>query len=83
MRYYIDILAGADVVLDEVGQDTDGFAGARAEAVALAREIMVERLRAGQAIGPEWAVEIRDARGDVVETLSMQAIAFGGELPDG
>lgn len=82
MRYYIDVLAGAESVVDDIGQDADGFAAARAEAVALAREIMAERLRAGQAIGSEWAVEIRDGSGDVVETLSMRAIAFGGNQPE-
>ena len=81
MRFYLHIATGNGHARDEEGRNFPDFAAARAEAVASAHEIMADALRSGQAIDPDWAIEVCDAAHNVLDVLPMQALAIGAGPP--
>lgn len=66
-RYHFHILVGSHLVSDEEGEDLPDIAAARAEAYAVAREILADRIKANSA-NPD-AVVIADQEKELARVL--------------
>jgi len=80
MRYFIHVIADGDRFPDTSGKEFENFTVARSEAIASARELLAMRLRDDQAIAPTWAMDICDAKNQLIERLSLEKIVLGTTL---
>jgi hypothetical protein len=72
-RYFLHIRDGDRYIADDEGSDLPDLDAARAEAVLGAREIMAEKLRAGEVLNGE-TIEITDAEGVVLEVVTFRSV---------
>jgi PAS domain-containing protein len=77
MRYFFHFLAGNERLDDDAGIEHAEVARARAEAVRAARELIAESLRRNLPIAEDGVIEITDARGQLVDQVSLVSAAFG------
>ena len=77
MRYFFHFLSGDDRLDDDLGIDHPGLAGARAEALRAAREMIAESLRRNVPVPDDSVIEITDDSGRLVDRISLVAAAFG------
>jgi hypothetical protein len=70
-RYFFNIRDGSDLALDEEGIVLDDLSEAREEAILGARDIIIEKVRAGELIdGQEF--EITDASGKILRKVPFR-----------
>jgi hypothetical protein len=67
-RYYVNLFNDVDV-LDEEGQEFRDLAAAKAVAIAGARDLMAEHIRAGKAVTLSHRIEIADETGKTLAVL--------------
>jgi hypothetical protein len=76
---FIHILTDDERIIDPDGQECATIEAARAEARQSARDLMAQELQAGRPPPIGWHVQIADARGAVLDTISFGALAFGND----
>jgi hypothetical protein len=67
--YFLDVVTPANHFEDPEGGEYDGLQGARAEALASARQIMIDNIRSGRALGLKGRIEIRDEQRSLLESV--------------
>jgi hypothetical protein len=72
-HYFFHIQDGSNVLEDPDGQECNNLADAQSEAIASARELMAEDLRAGKPLGLHRAIVIANENGAVLTEVSFQA----------
>ena len=73
MRYFFNIRDGEKISRDPEGSELSDLVAARFEARIIARDMMIERLKAGrEQDGQE--IEIADETGNVVQTLKVKEV---------
>ena len=72
-RFYFNIRDGDALIEDPDGSDLRDLDVARTEALAAAREILANRLRANRILDGQ-RIEITDAAGDVLATVSLKDV---------
>ena len=70
-RYFFHIRKGDTFIEDHDGKDMPDLAAARAEALASARDLLAERLRAGQIVNGQ-SFEILDENGAIVDKVMFK-----------
>jgi hypothetical protein len=80
MRYFFRLTDGANELTPHDGIDLLGNAAARDEAVKFAREVKSQRKAAGEN-SDGWFVRIIDERGREVDTVPLDAVPDGPEVP--
>jgi len=78
MRYFFHLLAGDTRLDGDLGLDHVSPAAVRAEAAGAAREVIADMLRRNEPIPDDGTVEVTDARGRIVISMSLQEVVFGG-----
>jgi hypothetical protein len=73
MRYYFNIKDGGHVIRDTEGSELADPVAAAFEARMIARDILIERLRAGRELDGQ-EIEIADERGTIVETMKIRDV---------
>src|SRR5262245_58711544 len=63
MRYFLHIFTGSNVISDPEGAEFDDLAGAEAEAVLSARDLIAEALRCGRPVRRHWQARVASAAG--------------------
>ncbi|WP_156386683.1 hypothetical protein [Aureimonas sp. Leaf454] len=74
MRYYFNVLTSEGVVPDDEGTEFASLGQVCLEAEAGAREILAERLRAGEVIDATTTFEVKDESGTTVHVLPFTAV---------
>jgi len=77
LRFFIHILTDIERIIDPEGQECADLETARAEACRSGRELMAQELLAGRPPPVAWRVQIADAEGTILDTISFSALAFG------
>ena len=72
-RFYFHLHSGEKVIADEEGLDLPDVAAARLEALAAARYILADAIRAGTENIPE-AFVIADSEGRELETVNLAVV---------
>jgi hypothetical protein len=72
-RFYFHLRSGEKVIADEEGSDLPDVAAAQLEALAAARYILADAIRAGTENIPE-AFVIADSEGRELETVNLAAV---------
>lgn len=80
MRYYLHIATDREMIMDPEGEEFPDLDSARVEAEQSARAVMATELEAGRSLATEWTVQIANARGVVLSSLSFRDI-LGGRGP--
>ena len=73
MRYFFNIRDGEQISRDPEGSELPDPVAARFEARVIARDMMIERLKAGQELDGQ-DIEIADETGNVVQTLKVKEV---------
>jgi hypothetical protein len=77
LLFFIHILTEHERIIDPEGQECANVEAARAEACQSARDLMAQELQAGRTPPISWRVQIADAEGAILDTISFKALAFG------
>jgi hypothetical protein len=84
MRYFFHLTDGTEDLNPGQGLDLLGNAAAREEAVRLARDIRRSKVLPGQAQGQSfegWFIRIVDEHGHEIDTVPLDAVPDGPEVP--
>lgn len=73
MRYFFNIREGNEVIPDNEGDELADPAEAAFEARMIARDMVIETLRAGREIDGRQ-IEITDESGNVIQTMKVRAV---------
>ncbi|MFK0335371.1 DUF6894 family protein [Rhizobium sp. NPDC090275] len=73
MRYFLNIRDGEELLVDPDGSELETVELAIEEAKASARDLMAEKLRAGEPVNGQ-SFEISDAHGTVVATVKFRDV---------
>jgi hypothetical protein len=82
MRYYLHITTDREMIVDPDGEEFPDLDSARLEAEQSARSVMVSELEAGRSLSAKWSIQIANARGVVLSSLSFGDI-LGRRGPSG
>jgi Domain of unknown function (DUF6894) len=74
---FMHILTDDERIIDPKGQECTTVEAARAEARQSARDLMAQELQAGRPPPVGWHVQIADAEGGILDTISFSSLAFG------
>lgn len=73
MRYFFHIRDGVGLIRDEEGMELPDIAAAHREALASARDVMLEDVKAAMSPVARW-VEITDAQDRVLASIAVREI---------
>ena len=73
-RYFLHVNERSALLVDPDGQECADLAAARQEATEAARDLMAERLRAGEPLGLHREMIIADEHGTTFATLSFHEV---------
>lgn len=84
MRYYLHIATDREMIVDPDGEEFPDLDSARLEAEQSARAVMASELQAGRSLSAGWSVQIANARGVVLSSLSFRDMLgnVGPPVPD-
>lgn len=74
MRYFLHIFTGSQTIADPEGAEFDDLAGAEAEAVLSARDLIAEELRCGRPFPRHWQARLAAADGAVLRSISFASL---------
>jgi hypothetical protein len=72
-RFHFHLRHGDELILDDEGTDLPNLASAKEEALASARELLVEAIMSGTASVPD-AFVIADETGREIDTITLAAV---------
>ena len=72
MRYYLHIATDREMIVDPDGEEFPDLDSATLEAEQSARDVMASELQAGRSLSGGWSVQIANARGVVLSSLSFR-----------